>query len=455
MPAIIEGVRGRYSIAMVSCILAILCILQTPPAARATANAQDTYTVLHTVPQNYLAPECTLVEVSPGVFLGTLVLDGTTNTIIFRVTSTGEFASLSRTSLSQVGGWTEGPLLQASDGAIYGNTMGYGPNGLGTIFRANVKGAVSVLNSQIGYSSPLIEGGDGYLYGTGFDSSNSFGLYRLSRAGQIANFYPIPGSISVPGLLPVPPLIEASDGNFYGELYYGNGIIFQVTAQGAYNQLYESAALPVGGLTEGLDGRLYGATQGTVFSISTSGDYQTVHPFTVNDGLPQAGLTLASDGNLYGSTSWNQFVGNGPAGIFRVGLDGSGYSVVYSFGDQFAGIYTVGPSVIQGSDGKLYGVQVNGVDSQIFSLDLGLPKPQPAPLQFQPAGGPAGTRVLIAGKNMLGATGVSFDGTAATQFANRSGSYVEATVPAGAASGPITVTTANGQASTPGSFTVK
>jgi len=250
-------------------------------------------------------------------------------------------------------------------------------------------------------------------------------------------------------------VIQAGDGNLYGELNVNGGTIFQVTPGGVYKPLYQSQQVFWGGLTEASNGLLYGVG-GVVFSISKSGTYRTVHAFGQGDGSPQAGLTLASDGYLYGSTSWNQSgVGNGPAGIFRVSLDGSIYSMVYSFGDQFAGVYSLGPSVIQGSDGKLYGAQINGVYSQIFSLDLGLPKPQPAPLTFHPRTGAAGTQVLIAGKNLLGATAVSFNGIAAASFENRGGRFVAATVPVGAASGPITVTTANGQGSTPGSFVVK
>ena len=59
-----------------------------------------------------------------------------------------------------------------------------------------------------------------------------------------------------------------------------------------------------------------------------------------------------------------------------------------------------------------------------------------------PAAGPVGTRVVIDGSGLSGATAVTFGGVPATTFANLSGTQVSAVVPAGAASGPVAVTTA-------------
>jgi len=67
---------------------------------------------------------------------------------------------------------------------------------------------------------------------------------------------------------------------------------------------------------------------------------------------------------------------------------------------------------------------------------------------FAPETGAAGTQVVITGTNLTGATGVSFGGTAATQFTVVSPTQITATVPPGAQSGPITVTTPTGSAST-------
>ena len=69
--------------------------------------------------------------------------------------------------------------------------------------------------------------------------------------------------------------------------------------------------------------------------------------------------------------------------------------------------------------------------------------PAPSLSSLNPTSGPVGTSVIISGSNLTGATDVSFNGTAAT-FTVNSGSQITATVPAGATSGNMTVTTPGG-----------
>jgi hypothetical protein len=77
----------------------------------------------------------------------------------------------------------------------------------------------------------------------------------------------------------------------------------------------------------------------------------------------------------------------------------------------------------------------------------------PVMSSFAPASGPAGTGVTITGTNFTGTTAVSFSGVAATFTSNNSGT-VTATVPIGATTGPIIVTTLDGSATSAASFTV-
>ena len=77
----------------------------------------------------------------------------------------------------------------------------------------------------------------------------------------------------------------------------------------------------------------------------------------------------------------------------------------------------------------------------------------PAITSFAPAIGSVGTGVTINGTNFTGATTVSFGGRAATFTVSNSGT-VTATVPAGATTGPITVTTLDGTATSAASFTI-
>jgi len=72
---------------------------------------------------------------------------------------------------------------------------------------------------------------------------------------------------------------------------------------------------------------------------------------------------------------------------------------------------------------------------------------------FTPASGPVGTGVTISGTNFTGTTAVNFNGLSAS-FTVNSATSIQATVPAGATSGPIGVTTPSGTATSASTFTV-
>lgn len=72
---------------------------------------------------------------------------------------------------------------------------------------------------------------------------------------------------------------------------------------------------------------------------------------------------------------------------------------------------------------------------------------------FSPASGPVGTSVTVSGTGFTNASAVKFNGTSASYTVN-SDTQVTATVPAGATSGPISVTNAGGTGTSTGSFTV-
>lgn len=77
----------------------------------------------------------------------------------------------------------------------------------------------------------------------------------------------------------------------------------------------------------------------------------------------------------------------------------------------------------------------------------------PVVTSFTPASGPVGTTVTITGTAFTGATAVAFHGTAATYTVN-SATQITATVPAGATTGTISVTTSDGTAASASVFTV-
>jgi len=78
----------------------------------------------------------------------------------------------------------------------------------------------------------------------------------------------------------------------------------------------------------------------------------------------------------------------------------------------------------------------------------------PTIVAFQGTSGPVGTKVIIAGTNLTGTTSVKFNGKPVTIVTILSDQFVQATVPAGATTGVITLTTAAGTATSAGKFTV-
>jgi hypothetical protein len=73
--------------------------------------------------------------------------------------------------------------------------------------------------------------------------------------------------------------------------------------------------------------------------------------------------------------------------------------------------------------------------------------------KFNPSSGAPGAKVTITGTGLLSATSVTFNGVKA-KVSSDTATQIVVKVPAGATTGPITVQTAKGSATTPTSFTV-
>ena len=119
-----------------------------------------------------------------------------------------------------------------------------------------------------------------------------------------------------------------------------------------------------------------------------------------------------------------------------------------------ADAYTEGRSVAVGSASLTDTFGPWGV--HVYHLVPSSPPPPPAApalASVTPSSGPVGSRVTIAGTHLGGATAVAVGGTPAG-FSVASDSELSATVPAGANTGPITVTTSGGTATSAFTFTV-
>jgi uncharacterized repeat protein (TIGR03803 family) len=433
--------------------------------ARLTAAQTPAYKLLWS-PANLDSPggqPTVIFEVAPGLFYVLGGLDQSTfGTSVFSITSTGTYNLL----YSQPAYFSSSAMAQATNGKLY-NPGFNGNTKQNLYFSASAAGKDLVeypFPAGLGSAWQTIAA-PGEIYdivgGPGPQGSTIFDFAQISDAGQFTILHQFGGSDGVPHGI---NLALGSDSNFYG---IGNqtasetspGFIFRLTAKGDYSQLVSFPKFPANGfipIIAASDGNLYGlfgaggpANSGELYRATLSGQLQTLADFPKSMALPQT-LMQASDGNIYGSTNSNA--------IFRYDLTTHALTEAY----HMAAHGTQGLcycQLIQGMDGKLYGVTGNGGPwpgiGAVFSLDLGLPRPKPAVAALYPTAGTVGQEVMLWGKYLLGATSVTFNGVAATNVHVTSGQSAWATVPAGASSGPVTITTPNGSFTTTQSFTVQ
>jgi uncharacterized repeat protein (TIGR03803 family) len=189
-----------------------------------------------------------------------------------------------------------------------------------------------------------------------------------------------------------------------------------------------------------------------VFKITPNGTPTILHTMTPTDGQSLFdGVVQATDGDFYGEAEMggntNFCYGSGCGTLFQV-TPASDFSVL----QVFAGISGMTPSPtgmfpdsppFQHTNGLLYGDTSEGGECTrcgvLFSWDAGLP----TFVSLTPNRGEAGHFVEILGQGFTSATTVSFNGVPAPATIV-SGTYLSATVPAGATTGFVTVTTSSG-----------
>ena len=128
-------------------------------------------------------------------------------------------------------------------------------------------------------------------------------------------------------------------------------------------------AAPFGALLQASDGNFYGMTSaggasgfGTIFEYSPgTQSFTIIHSFAggAGDGAePQGSLMQASDGNLYGLTQYGGDSNNGV--LFQLNLGTQTFTAVYSFEGAPADGANPLAGLTQANDGKLYGTTLGG-----------------------------------------------------------------------------------------------
>jgi len=383
---------------------------------------------------------------------------------VFMISPSGAFKVLYNFTYGASGINPYSGLLLGTDGNFYGTTESEGINN-GTIFKITPIGQFSVLYTFTGGSdgghpyAPPIQAIDGNLYGTtsnGYSQSPYGTVYKLTPEGQLTSLYQFD---QAHGASPYAPLIQGSDGNFYGETSAGGnlnlGVLFKISPAGKLIVLYNfdvtHGSQPFGPLVQGNDGNFYGTTfnggtngSGVIFQLKPNGRLKVIHNFEGTGGgfYPCTGLIQASDGNFYGTTH-----GGGPmdAGtIYRITPQGQ-YTVLHKF-DGTDGKFPM-VTLTQNTNGIFYGdtkqggtvSTCNGNCGTFYSLDMGLPPFA----SLAPAAGKVGRKIEFLGQGFTGTTAVSFSGVAA-KFDVVSDTFLTAAVPSGATTGFVSVTTPGG-----------
>lgn len=289
--------------------------------------------------------------------------------------------------------------LTASDSVLYGMTSSGGSADLGTVFKMNVDGSgYSLLHSFVGVANGTQPNGSLTLSGStlyGMTSSGGSGsagtVFKMDVNGSgYSALHSFTGGIA-DGASPQGAL-TLSGSTLYGMTSYGgsvnSGAVFKISVDGSGFSVLHSFT---GGIGDGIwpngsltlsGSTLYGMTigggsanAGTVFSMGVDGSgFSLLHSFTggIGDGgSPNDSLTL------FGTTLYGMTGGGGSSGagtVFAMNTDGSGFSLLHSFGsgtgdgDGPNGSLTLTNSILYGmtfrggssGDGTVFAMNTDG-----------------------------------------------------------------------------------------------
>jgi uncharacterized repeat protein (TIGR03803 family) len=227
------------------------------------------------------------------------------------------------------GDFPENVPFEAKDKNLYGVSAG-------GVYRLTLKGAFTALpNSSAGGNTfaPLMQASDGNLYGTTIDGGTCGTIFRLATAGGSKTVYTFTGGTDQ--YSPYSPLLEGADGNLYGTALgaglcgYNSsqvGIVFQFIPGKSpkFTTMHSFSGpdgeYPYAGLVPGPGGSLIGVTSfggsngdGTVFEIGTSSPFtlKTVADFASVNSSSQTTLFLNTNGSYYGLANAGGAYGTG------------------------------------------------------------------------------------------------------------------------------------------------
>jgi uncharacterized repeat protein (TIGR03803 family) len=452
--------------------VALLCIVTSIASAQVTY--QDLVNFDGTNGQN--PTDVTLVQGLDGNLYGTTHFGGTSGTdqgTVFKISPSGTLTTLY--NFCQDTNCPDGDqpmtgLTLVIGGDFYGTTFGGGAHNSGTVFKitpagklttiysfCSLSGCADGLNPSVGTS--LIQGTDGNLYGaTSAGGVNGGGsIFKITPTGTLTTLYSWPSFVAQ---YPT-GLVQGSNGNFYLTVSGGvgqPGFIAEITPAGKEITLYTFCSLkncldgsnPGGPLVQGANGDLYGTTagggeygNGTFFELTLGGTLTSLHSFDYETAgnlgsAENSGVILGADGNFYGvGQAGGEDCTTGCGTLFQITPAGV-LTTLYEF---TGGNTSWAPwGLAQDTSGAFFGTTANGgPDSEgtVYTVADGL-----APfVKLVTNYGLEGKTIDILGQGFTSSSVVKFGGVPATSVTPDGSTALIATVPAGALTGSVTVTT--------------
>ena len=447
-------------------------------------------TVIHNFNKDGSEPNAGLSLGLDGNFYGSTVLGGSANLgEIFQVTPGGTVTVLYSFTGKKDGEYPYAPPVLGRDGNFYGVTQA------ATAYKVTPTGAFTLLGTIPDRSvAPLWLGTDGNLYGTTQHGgkSNQGTVFKMTSAGTITVIHDFD---STNGGVPWGGVVQGADGNFYGTAAGGGsgegGVVFRLTPGGNYKVLHNfpvgvgsDGNDPIAGLVATTDGNFYGATfsggtdgYGVLFKVTSAGKYTLVYNFDkTHGGDPSSNLVQHTNGVVYSMAGIGGSRGDGVFYGLDLGL-GSFVEMVLASGKVGNTVQILGAGFNSATKVKFNGTKANFTIVSDTYLTAKVPAGSstgpvtvttsagtltsnvsftvlPKIVSFNPTSGPVGTPVVITGNTFTGATKVTFGGVKATVFSVDSDTQITATVPTGAKTGKIGVTTPSGSGKSSQAFTV-
>jgi uncharacterized repeat protein (TIGR03803 family) len=274
----------------------------------------------------FTGPDCTHFQCTPPPFPRCHCTQWAPSTA-FKLDSAGNYSTIVTLSILSY----PTALLQASDGNLYGTTIGDGACSLGTSFRIDTSGTFTTLHDFCGdpegaRPTSLIQSVDGNFYGTtgsGGVPNEGGTVFLMDTSGNVGTVYSFDSSTGGPQAV-----MQSSDGNLYGVTYSGGANGF-----------------------------------GSIFRIDAAGNLTSLHDFDGNDGEDLSVAPIqTSDGKLWGTASDGGPLTLGVA--YRLAAEGFGFNTVEPRSGPASGgdtVYFLGGGLLPGASATIGGLSAGTV----------------------------------------------------------------------------------------------